>query len=255
VDAIVSWFAYALNRAIHWFRTSSGPTGCLVKGVIIYVVLNLLLCVCSAPFVILSRVFPSTPTPTPVLGAADRRHTASAFPTLTPWPTETHTPRPTDTPTATPLPTPAPGQRFAPVPLGSTFLWRGDGREVELTVAQVLFGDEALGVVQKANQYNEPPPEGFAYVLVYAKARYVTGSEAVPWGMDEFDFVTVSKNRIWRAPSVVDPQPNFAWQGFPGAVGEGWMTFLAYADDPAPALVFVPDSGGDVSQGVWFALK
>ena len=253
--SLVSWLAYALNRSLRWYGNTSKSTGCLVKGVLLYGALNLCLCVCSVPVVILGKIFPATPTPTIVLEDADRRHTLAPRPTRTPFPTRTPTPEPTEEPSPTPVPTPALGQRGLPVPLGETFVWRGDGREVELSVEQVILGDEAFELILEANRHNDPLAEGFSYALVSTRARYITGDESEPWGMDEFDFVVVSNNRIWKAPSVVDPEPNFEWKGFPGAEGEGWMTFVVYADDPSPNLVFAPRPGRDVSEGVWFALR
>ena len=252
---LISWLAYALNRLLGRYRNASKSTSCLVKIVLLYAAVNLCLCLCSIPFVILGRIFPSTPTPTVSMEEADRRHTLTPQPTRTPLPTRTHAPEPTKEPTSTPVPTPALGQRGLPVLMGETFVWSGDGREVELTIQRTMMGDEALTMVLEANSFNDAPGEGFVYALVYAKARYLTGDESEPWDMDEFDFVVVSKNRLWKAPSVVDPEPNFEWKGFPGTEAEGWMTFVVYADDPAPALVFTPDSGRDASQGVWFALK
>lgn len=252
---LISWLAYALNRLLGRYRNASKSTSCLVKIVLLYAAVNLCLCLCSIPFVILGRIFPSTPTPTVSMEEADRRHTLTPQPTRTSFPTRTHAPELTKEPSPTPVPTPALGQRGLPVPLGETFVWRGDGREVELTIQRTMMGDEALTMVLEANSFNDAPGEGFVYALVYAKARYLTGDESEPWDMDEFDFVVVSKNRLLKAPSVVDPEPNFGWKGFPGSEAEGWMTFVVYADDPAPALVFTPDSGRDASQGVWFALK
>ena len=252
---LISWLAYALNRLLGRYRNASKSTSCLVKIVLLYAAVNLCLCLCSIPFVILGRIFPSTPTPTVSMEEADRRHTLTPQPTRTSFPTRTHAPELTKEPSPTPVPTPALGQRGLPVPLGETFVWRGDGREVELTIQRTMMGDEALTMVLEANSFNDAPGEGFVYALVYAKARYLTGDESEPWDMGEFDFVVVSKNRLWKAPSVVDPEPNFEWKGFPGVEVEGWMTFVVYADDPAPVLVFTPDRGSDVSQGVWFVLK
>lgn len=252
---LISWLAYTLNRLLGRYRAASKSTSCLVKIVLLYAAVNLCLCLCSIPFVILGRIFPSTPTPTVSMEEADRRHTLTPLPTRTSIATRTSAPEPTKEPTATPVPTLALGQRGLPVLMGETFVWRGDGRVVELTIERTMMGDEALTMVLEANSFNDAPGEGFVYALVYVKAGYLIGDESEPWDMDEFDFVVVSKNRLWKAPSVVDPEPNFEWKGFPGVEAEGWMTFVVYADDPAPVLVFTPDRGRDVSQGVWFALK
>lgn len=252
---ITSWLAFALDRLLRWYRNTSKSTSCLVKVVLLYAALNLCLCVCSIPFVILGRIFPSTPTPTVIVEEADRRQTAAARPTYTAFPTRTPTPEPTEEPSLTPVPTPALGQRGLPVSLGETFEWRGDGRVVEITIERVILGEEAFELLLEANRFNDPPAEGLVYALTHARCRYVSGDESEPWGIDEFDFAVVSKNRIWTPPSIVEPEPRFEWEGFPGAEGEGWMTFVVYADDPAPLLVFTPGVGRDVSEGVWFALK
>jgi hypothetical protein len=147
------------------------------------------------------------------------------------------------------------GSRWSPVPLEETYVWRGDGRLVELTVDDAIFGEEAIQMVMEANQFNDPPQEGYGFAVIHVRARYIAGDESEAWGVDEFDFVVVSDNVVLRPPAIVDPKPQFEWKGFPGASVEGWMTFRVSADDPSPILVFAPTPGSDVSEGVWFALK
>ena len=171
-------------------------------------------------------------------------------------PTRPATATPTASRTASPTATPTAvfGSRKNPVPIGQSFTWHGGDRKVEMVVVRVVYGEEAKKMVREANQFNSMPGEGLSFALVYVTCTYLEGSEEKPWGIDESDFTVSTNNELARAPSIVDPSPSFEWTGYPGLEKEGWMTFMVYADDPTPMLIFRPDYSG-VSEGVWFALR
>ena len=63
--------------------------------------------------------------------------------------------------------------REAPAPLGETATME----EWELSVLEVLRGDEAWERVQLANRYNDAPDQAMQYVLVKLSARYIGTEE------------------------------------------------------------------------------
>jgi hypothetical protein len=61
----------------------------------------------------------------------------------------------------------------------------------------------------------------------------------------------VSQNQVLQPPSLVEPQPAFEIEFFPGARGGGWMAWAIHEDDPAPLLVYGLEYDG--SGGTFFA--
>jgi len=249
------WLQDDCRRSVKWYRRKTASDGCLVQAVLIYALLSPFLCVCSMSAAVILWTSHSTPGPTMAWEMTDPSTMATPYSTYTPYPTYTPLPPPTKLSSPTPSPTPSVGSRKSPVPLGETYVCRADGREVELTIDHVVYGEEAVQMVMDANQFNDLPNEGYGFAVIHARAKYLSGDESRPWGVKEFDFVVVSENVVLRPPAIVDPEPSLDWQGFPGAEAEGWMTFLVASDDPSPVLVLVPGFGTDVSEGVWFALK
>lgn len=249
------WLRRDLQRSREWYRSKLESRGCLVQLVLVYALFSPFLCICSVPVAIALRDSLPTPGFSPGREPVERDTWASPYPTYTPYPTCTPLPTPTQSPLPSLTPTRSMGSRQLPVPLGEPFVWHGEDRKVEIAIDRVVFGDEAIRMVREANRFNDPPDVGRGFVVIHARARYISGIQSESWGMDEFDFVMVSDNLVLRPPSIVDPEPEFEWKGFPGAEVEGWMTFSMLAQDPSPLLVYKPELGTDVSEGVWFALR
>ena len=146
-------------------------------------------------------------------------------PTTTPTETEiplTNTP---DPPTATPAP--QVGTRYAPVPRGSYWAFKGANQtEVRVLVVGALYGDEAWALIQEANMFNPKPPDGNGYVLVHLALQYVSGSQSTPYTTSEGEHRLYAANRFWGAPfSSIRPSPAFVGQDiFPGATVSGWLS-------------------------------
>lgn len=100
---------------------------------------------------------------TAVNGPGGGVNTAVPYPTVTPIPA-----------TATPLPVGY--SRTNPHPVGSTVHMRD--WEVA-TVGNIIRGDEAWRILQEANYFNDPPPDGSEYLLVQFRLAHTrqTGEE------------------------------------------------------------------------------
>jgi hypothetical protein len=134
---------------------------------------------------------------------------------------------PTDTPEPTPLP-PTPTRQ----PIGMSRKNPHPSSAVvsapnwEVQVQQVVRGNEAWQLIQAANQFNEPAPEGMEYLLVrlHVKCTY-DDNEEHPISESDFKVTGDRLIRYWTA-SVVAPDPQLDARLFQGGETEGWAVYL-----------------------------
>lgn len=116
----------------------------------------------------------------------------------------------------------------------------------ELLITDVIRGNEAWTMVQEANQFNEPPLEGFEYIAIKVRTRYI-GTEDKAVNIDGTFFKsTGSAGVLYDAPTIVDPLPQLDISLYPGGEFEGWIVVQASVDETNMMLVFEPlfDFGG-----------
>jgi hypothetical protein len=223
----------------------------------------------SAPAVSeeVSDVAAETQAPLPTYTPAP---TYTPLPTYTPYPTapprptatETPVPSPTSYPTNTRYPTntppPQPGSRTLPVALGTTGIavMESEGVRLEITITNVVSGDEAWSMIREANMYNDPPPEGMEYVLFYTSLTIVEGPDDETQSFSGYSWNLVRPDgkveELMDSAWIVEPEPIFDGSGFPGATIEGWS---AFARPPGEEVVLVFGMGYGGRGGVWFALQ
>jgi hypothetical protein len=133
-------------------------------------------------------------------------------------------------------PTDAGKDRSAPAPRSEKIITD----DWELSILDVIRGDEAWKMAQEANQFNDPPQEGFEYIAVKVHVRYI-GTEDKPSSMDgSFFKSTGSAGILHDAPSVVDPSPQLDISLYPGGEFEGWIVVQASVGETNMMLVFEP---------------
>jgi hypothetical protein len=168
----------------------------------------------------------------------------------------TATPTPTPPPTSTPD-APQLGSRDNPYPLGTAAgLEFDDGSQTipfALTVKEVLRGEPALARIMAANQFNDPPPDGFEFVLLLVEAAY-TGPDDGVLELSKSMASSVTNRRIIAysdtftySPCCVEPE--FDMQLLSGGTGEGWIALPVAVDDPNPLLLV-----GKAERGVYLSL-
>ena len=109
-----------------------------------------------------------------------------------------------------------------------------------ITVLEHVRGDDAVAAVAAANQFNDPPPEGFEYVSVLIRAQAVSSMDAFR-AFGKFDFRMTGNARVlYDVPALVDPEPPLDVELFPGGVAQGWATFIAAQDETGLMLRFGP---------------
>jgi hypothetical protein len=117
----------------------------------------------------------------------------------------------------------------------------------EITLLDVIRGDEAWAAVQAASSVNDPPAAGMEYILARVHARYIATAEATD-SIDGFSFKsTGSAGVVYDTPIVVGLEPELEASLFPGGQAEGWIAVVVAEDEADVALVFEPlfDFGGE----------
>lgn len=188
----------------------------------------------------------SPPAAAPVANqpaASAVQEAAAPAPTSVPAPTEapaaTATPEPTATiaPTATPEPAEPGTSRSAPLPLGTELRFK----DWAVSVTGVSRGDEATQAIAGANQFNDPAPEGWQYLLASLKLTNISTEQeakSVLFGVDLR--VTGDRNVLYSRASVVVPQ-DLEGELFPEGSAEGQIAFLVPADE-GNLMFFVAES-------------
>ena len=112
-------------------------------------------------------------------------------------------------------------ERKSPVPFNEKLVTE----DWETSILEVVRGDAAWNLVLEANQFNEPPTEGYEYIAVKFYVRYI-GTEDNSNRIDGYFYnLTGSANILHDLPSVVDPNPALDISLYPGGEFEGWVVF------------------------------
>jgi hypothetical protein len=156
------------------------------------------------------------------------------------------------TPTPTSTPTGFTGSLEYPVPFGQgRQVIVEEDKTIEIVLREAYRGEEAWSRILEANQFNDPPPKGQEYLLIWAEVAYIEGPPGEMLSMGEWNFRMISKGNVQTPPAIVDPEPRFQLVLLPGTtLGGGWMTWLIHEDDPAPLLVIGIDYQGQ--GGIFF---
>lgn len=133
-------------------------------------------------------------------------------------------------------PTESGSTRANPVPPGSP----ATTDDWEITITEVVRGDEAWTNVQSANQFNEPPADGMEYVAVKLLVRNISTNDR-PSNIDGSSFeLTGERNILYNWPSIVDPEPTLDVDLYPGGQYEGWTVMTAGVGEEQLLVRFEP---------------
>ena len=122
-----------------------------------------------------------------------------------------------------------------------------------MTATEIIRGAAAWDMILAENQFNDPPAEGYEYILtrVQITVTSVEGDKAV--NLSDFDFKTFSAaNEEYDTESVVNPKPEFDGKLYAEGSKEGYIVSHVKIDDANPKLVY--RLGLDGSGGIWFSL-
>ncbi len=117
----------------------------------------------------------------------------------------------------------------------------------EMSVVEVIRGPEAWNMVLAANQFNDPPADGFEYVAIKVYVHNI-GTKDEATDINKYSFNTTGSAGILHdVPSVVEPEPALSVSLYPGGEFEGWIIMLAAVNETDLILIFEPwlDFGGN----------
>lgn len=110
----------------------------------------------------------------------------------------------------------------------------------QVEVLETLRGEPAWRQIYKANQYNDPPPDGYVYLLL--RMRLATNFQA---GEQRELYLQVTGDRLrqYQPLGVVPPEPALQTELDGGQQSTGWQAFLV-ADGEADLLLAVDELTG-----------
>jgi len=190
----------------------------------------------------------------------DQTQTAqeAAEPTSTP----TNAPTSTRRPTSTPKPTDPPslGTFSNPFPFGFEVPMVRTDEDISFVVKveEVIRGDEAWSIIYKANQFNDPPPDGFEPILVKIYVKNKSSADFLELSIYNSLSLATKGNVLdgfFYSPCCLDNAGlvEFEVKLNPSGEHTGWFASAVHIDENSPMLVVGADSSG--KGGVYFSLN
>ncbi|WP_243292018.1 hypothetical protein [Bacillus sp. FJAT-47783] len=137
------------------------------------------------------------------------------------------------------------GSRSNPVPFQATAtvddeLYNDEGEsfpiKFDLTVVEVIRGDDAYQKLKSMNEFNEPAPEGYEWVLAKTKVKFVESeTEDLPFHIDGIiNFTMVSESGdIYSGDITGTTEPDFSFEMYVGSEKEGYISGLVKTGEEA----------------------
>lgn len=98
--------------------------------------------------------------------------------------------------------------------------------DVEISILEVIRGDQAYQILKAENQFNEPAPEGKEWVLVKVKGKVVDSeTEDHPYALYDMKFQLVSNSgKVYQGDQSAVTPNGLHHELFKGAEGEGYIS-------------------------------
>lgn len=137
------------------------------------------------------------------------------------------------------------GSRSNPVPFQKTatiddeiYNDNGDAFPIkfDLTVTEVIRGDAAYQKLKAMNEFNEPGPEGYEWVLAKTKVKFVeSATKDLAFHIDGImNFTAVSESGdIYSGDVVGSTEPDFSFEMYVGNEKEGYIAKLVKSGEKA----------------------
>lgn len=148
--------------------------------------------------------------------------------------------------------------RRSPAPIGKTVRAEWSDRKgsytADIALKEIVRGYEAWHLIKETNRFNDPPEEGYEYILAKINFKYLIGPGIdIQYNAYKNSFTAVlSIGKDYKRVSAVLPFPELNVYLYPGASAEGWAVFQVEKTDVKPLLTFGRDNNGE--GGVWFKL-
>jgi len=118
------------------------------------------------------------------------------------------------------------GSYANPASKGETVVVKTLSGTFEITVLDYIRGEEAYRVIRAGNMFNPEPEEGFEYLLVKVKFKYVSGRTSQP--VSAYSFKAYSDGTGYPPTIVVMPKSFSEFRTvdlMPGGEIQGWIAF------------------------------
>lgn len=129
---------------------------------------------------------------------------------------------------------------------------RGTGARSDLTIQVTQVDRDAWPKIRSTNPSNQPPREGYEFILVRIKVDYREGPPDLPFSVDRFDFTVLDANDMLYTPAfVIEPgQPLGSQTIYPRSTVEGLIAYQVPRDSRDIVLVWQYNSDNPT----WFGL-
>ena len=179
-------------------------------------------------------------------------------PTSAPTNAPTNTPKPTSTPK--PTDPPSLGTFSNPFPFGFEVPMVRTDEDISFVVKveEVIRGDEAWSIIYKANQFNDPPPDGFEPILVKIYVKNKSSADFLELSIYNSLSLATKGNVLdgwFYSPCCLDSAGlvEFEVKLNPSGEHTGWFASAVHIDENSPMLVVGADRSG--KGGVYFSLN
>ena len=125
-------------------------------------------------------------------------------------------------------------EKTDPAKLGETVITSN----FELTVTDVIRGNEALAFVQQASEGNDPPDDGMEYIAVKMKVRRIDPNDDwIAISGIGFD-LTGDNGVVYDLPYAIEPEPKLDVRLYPDGEYEGWSIYQAAEGETGLLLIY-----------------
>ncbi|MBU3146138.1 cell wall-binding repeat-containing protein [Clostridium sp. CF012] len=126
-----------------------------------------------------------------------------------------------------------------------------DNYTAQITLKEIIRGDDAWTMIEGANMFNSPPKDGYEYILAKINFELVDIDNGKSLDIYSFDFSLISsEGKEYDYVGEVIPNPQLDASLYKGAVSEGWAVYQVRLDDVTPTLTYGRNYDG--TGGVWF---
>jgi hypothetical protein len=129
--------------------------------------------------------------------------------------------------------------RLVPGQTCNCFIIRGTGQRSDLQIRLTEVDRAAWPSLKLASPTNQPPKDGFDYLMLKLNIKYTGGANDLPLSVDRFDFVLLDSNDTMYVPAfVVEPEALTSNTVYPGSELNARIAYQVPRGDPDVVMVW-----------------
>jgi hypothetical protein len=129
------------------------------------------------------------------------------------------------------------GTRENPIPIGQK---AQVGPNWEVTILEIV--PDAWSIIEAENMFNEPPEEGYQYVMAKVQVSYIGEESGTPWVDLSLRYLGSDGNAYSEGVGVVPKAFSDIGEQFPGATAEGNIGWAVPVDAVSGGRIIVEES-------------